>query len=66
MEYLLLDTHCRFLGTLHCDRVLKVGDTFQNDHAQTYAIIGTDRSLHSGKHFQALTVVALNQTAKHN
>jgi hypothetical protein len=62
MEYLLLDTHCRFLGTMNSDRALKVGDVFQNDHAQTYAIVGTDYSLRQGRQ-QALRVVALQASA---
>lgn len=40
MQYLLIDTHKRLLGTHHSDRALVVGDTFQNQNAQAYTVVG--------------------------
>lgn len=40
MQYLLIDPHQRLLGTLNSDKTLAVGDTFENQNAQTYTVVG--------------------------
>ncbi|WAL62355.1 hypothetical protein [Thermocoleostomius sinensis] len=40
MQYLLIDPHQRLLGTLNSEKVLSVGDTFENHNAQFYTVIG--------------------------
>lgn len=40
MQYLLIDPHQRLLGTLNSDKTLTVGDTFENQNAQTYTVVG--------------------------
>lgn len=40
MQYLLIDTHQRLLGTLNSEKTLEVGDTFENSNAQTYTVVG--------------------------
>jgi hypothetical protein len=40
MQYLLVDTHQRLLGTLNIDKALAVGDTFENHNAQSYTVVG--------------------------
>lgn len=42
MQYLLIDTRQRPLGTLISDKMLAVGDTFQNHNAQTYTVVSLD------------------------
>lgn len=64
MQYLLVDTHQRFLGTFDCEKALGVGDTFQNQHARTYAVIGTHWFKQSNNRTQALTVIPVNRAAK--
>ncbi len=41
MEYLVMDTHQRLLGTLRRTTVLNVGDTFTSG-ATTYAVINIE------------------------
>jgi hypothetical protein len=70
MEYLLIDAHQRFLGTLRSDRTLAVGDIFQRENTKTYAVVGVAASSQridmgpSKASFrrQALTVVAVNRS----
>lgn len=42
MQYLLIDTHQRPLGTLISDKTFAVGDTFQNHNAETYTVVSLD------------------------
>jgi hypothetical protein len=69
MEYLLIDAHQRFLGMMQSDRELSVGDTFQAENRQTYAVVSLNSSNQrlvtglqpSGLRRQALTVVAVQR-----
>jgi hypothetical protein len=64
MEYLLIDSHQRFLGTLRSDRSFCVGDIFQNDKSQSYTVVGvnwSNRLQTSATHRKALTVVATSR-----
>ncbi|MBW4655573.1 MAG: hypothetical protein KME20_21410 [Kaiparowitsia implicata GSE-PSE-MK54-09C] len=56
MQYLLMDSHHRFLGTFQSKKMLIVGDTFQNNGAQTYAVVGTDWG-NQGQQPKSLTVM---------
>lgn len=40
MQYLLIDTHQRLLGTFISEKVFSVGDTFQNHNEQSYTVVG--------------------------
>lgn len=40
MQYLLIDPHQRLLGTFNSEKTLAVGDTFENQNAQTYTVVG--------------------------
>ncbi len=40
MQYLLVDTRQRPLGTMNSDKVYSVGDTLHNHDAQGYTVIG--------------------------
>jgi hypothetical protein len=59
MEYLVMDTHQRLLGTLRRGDPLRVGDTFSSSNL-TYAVIGiewlTDRP-----NMKRLTVIPINK-----
>lgn len=60
MQYLLIDAHKRFLGTLDSKEALGVGDTFQNDNNQTYAVVGLNWSPQRNRKTQSLTVIRVN------
>jgi hypothetical protein len=55
MQYLLIDTHQRPLGTLISDKTFVVGDTFQNHDSATYTVVG----LNWFKQRQSLTVIPM-------
>ncbi|NJO41916.1 MAG: hypothetical protein HC769_15995 [Cyanobacteria bacterium CRU_2_1] len=59
MQYLLIDTHQRPLGTIKSDKALAVGDTFQNNNAQTYTVVGLNW-FKQRSHGQSLTVIPVN------
>jgi hypothetical protein len=66
MQYLLIDAHKRFLGTLDSEEALSVGDTFQNDNNQTYAVVGLNWSLQRNRNAQSLTVIRVNSQRSEN
>lgn len=57
MQYLLVDAHQRFLGTMICEQKFSVGDIFQNQEAKSYAVIGLNWSHQNGGQNQTLTVL---------
>lgn len=63
MQYLLLDTHKRPIGTLVSDKSFAVGDTFQGQDTGSYTVVGlnwfTQRS-----HAQSLTVIPIPPAPK--
>lgn len=59
MEYLLVDSHQRFLGTLNYTEALSVGDVFQNEE-RTYAVVGKNWANQQTARLQSLTVVRVN------
>lgn len=68
MEYLLIDAHQRFLGMMRSERELTVGDTFQGENLQTYAVVGVNWSNQRvatlprvSSQRQSLTVVAVQR-----
>lgn len=60
MEYVLIDSHQRFLGTFRAERMMSIGDIFQNTNAQTYAVIGINQARQRSRALQSLTVVRVN------
>jgi hypothetical protein len=57
MQYLLIDTHKRPLGTLISDKSFAVGDVVQNQNAETFTVVGLNwfkQRAHGG---QSLTVI---------
>jgi hypothetical protein len=58
MQYLLIDTHQRPICTLRSDRVFSVGDTLENQNAQTYTVIGLN-GFKQLSQTQSLTVIPL-------
>ncbi|HEY9625323.1 MAG TPA: hypothetical protein V6C78_33695 [Crinalium sp.] len=57
MQYLLIDAHKRFLGTLNSQETLAVGDVFQSHNEQTYAVVGLNWSAQRNSQTQSLTVI---------
>jgi hypothetical protein len=58
MQYLLIDTHQRPLGTLISDKTFAVGDTFQN-HAASYTVVGLNW-FKQRPNAQSLTVIPVH------
>lgn len=56
MQYLLMDTHQRPLGTLISDKTFVVGDTFQNSNAETFTVVGLNW-FRQRTHANSLTVI---------
>jgi hypothetical protein len=64
MQYLLIDAHKRFLGTLTSQETLSVGDVFQSPNEQTYAVVGLNWSTQRNPETQSLTVIPVNNRSK--
>ncbi|MGG6294775.1 hypothetical protein ACQ4M4_10145 [Leptolyngbya sp. AN02str] len=64
MQYLLMDAHSRFLGTFTSQKLLAVGDTFQNTNAKTYAVVGVNWNGQSGEAAHSITVMPVNAPAR--
>ncbi|WP_041269113.1 hypothetical protein [Geitlerinema sp. PCC 7407] len=64
MEYLLMDLHRRFLGTMNSNRTLSIGDTFEDSTAKTYTVVRIDPSRERNRPSQSLTVVRLSAARK--
>jgi hypothetical protein len=62
MQYLLIDTHQRPLGTLRSDKTFAVGDTFENS-TQSYTVIGLNW-FNQRPQTQSLTVIPTRLVAK--
>jgi hypothetical protein len=56
MQYLLIDTHRRPLGTLISDKIFVVGDTFQNHNSETFTVVGLNW-FNQRPHTHSLTVI---------
>jgi hypothetical protein len=63
MQYLLIDTHQRPLGTLKSDKTFAVGDTFESGNAQNYTVIGLNW-FNQRPQTQSLTVIPTRLIAK--
>lgn len=66
MQYLLVDSHQRFIGTFNSTETLAVGDTFQNHDEQTYAVVGLNWSRQTTPKAPALTVIPLAQLTRNS
>lgn len=64
MQYLLIDAHKRFLGTLTSQETFSVGDVFKNHNEQTYAVVGLNWSTQRNHKAQSLTVIPVNGPSK--
>ncbi len=62
MQYLLIDTHQRPLGTLISDKSFAVGDTIQSQNAETFTVVGLNW-FKQRSHAQSLIVIP-GQAAK--
>jgi hypothetical protein len=56
MQYLLIDTRKRPLGTLVSDKSFAVGDIVQNQNAETFTVVGLNW-FKERSHGQSLTVI---------
>ncbi|MCU0570577.1 MAG: hypothetical protein MUF49_28880 [Oculatellaceae cyanobacterium Prado106] len=63
MQYVLIDAHQRFLGTLKSEKALAVGDTFENTNAQSYTVIGLNWFKQDPR-TQSLTVIPMQPAVK--
>lgn len=60
MQYLMMDLHQRFIGTLNHNSKLSIGDTFKVDNAKTYMVVRIDASRSNDRNVKSLTVIARN------
>lgn len=63
MQYLLIDTHQRPLGTFISDKVMAVGDTVQTQNAEFFTVVGLNW-FKQRSHAQSLTVIPVNTGSK--
>ena len=56
MQYLLIDTHHRPLGTMNSDKSFAVGDTLQNRNAEVFTVVGLNW-FKQRTHAQSLTII---------
>ncbi|MCU0525841.1 MAG: hypothetical protein MUF72_13545 [Elainella sp. Prado103] len=63
MQYLLIDTHQRPLGTFISEKTLGVGDTFQNKNAESFTVVGLNW-FQQRPNTQSLTVIPLSAAVK--
>jgi hypothetical protein len=64
MQYLLMDAHSRFLGTFTSQKLLAVGDIFQNTNAKTYAVVGMNWNGQGSESAPSITVMPVNMPAQ--
>lgn len=57
MQYLLVDSHQRFLGTLKSEKKMTLGDVFQTEESQTYTVVGINQARQHSNLLKSLTVV---------
>jgi len=56
MQYLLIDTLQRPLGTMNRDKSFAVGDTLQNRNAEVFTVVGLNW-FKQRTHAQSLTII---------
>jgi len=62
MQYLMMDLHQRFIGTLMQNKPLVIGDVFKAANAKSYTVVSIDSSRGHDKSVKSLTVIAHNPT----
>lgn len=63
MQYLMMDLHQRFIGTVNQTKQLSLGDVFKADNAKTYTVVSIDASRRNNSSVKSLTVIAHNPLA---
>lgn len=66
MEYLLIDSRQRYIGTVSHAKTLVVGDIFENHDSKTYTVVGVNWSRQRSHPSQSLTVVPVNRPASNS
>ncbi|CAN1210577.1 hypothetical protein TUMEXPCC7403_10300 [Tumidithrix helvetica PCC 7403] len=66
MQYLMMDLHQRFIGTLNYNTPLAVGDKFEASNAKTYTVVSIDASRNPSKKHKSVTVIANGASARTN
>jgi hypothetical protein len=64
MQYLMMDLHQRFIGTLNYNTPLAVGDMFQAANAKTYTVVSIDATRNANKQHKSVTVIASGASAR--
>jgi len=60
MQYLLMDTHRRLLGTLNSSQAFSIGDIVQAERIGTCAVIGLDWNGIGRSESHSLTVIPIH------
>jgi hypothetical protein len=60
MQYLMMDLHQRFIGTLSPTTPLSIGETVIMGASKTYTVVSIDSSRSRDQNVKSVTVIASN------
>lgn len=61
MQYLMTDLHQRFVGSLHYNKPLAVGDVFRADNTKTYTVVSINDTRNQSKDVRSVTVIPVRE-----
>jgi hypothetical protein len=61
MQYLMTDLHQRFVGSLHYNKPLAVGDVFRADNTKTYTVVSINDTRNQSKDVKSVTVIPVRE-----
>jgi hypothetical protein len=61
MQYLMTDLHQRFIGSLHYNKPLAVGDVFRADNTKTYTVVSINDTRNQSKDVKSVTVIPVRE-----
>ncbi|OIP69681.1 MAG: hypothetical protein AUK48_14300 [Oscillatoriales cyanobacterium CG2_30_44_21] len=61
MQYLMTDLHQRFVGSLHYNKRLAVGDVFRADNTKTYTVVSINDTRNQSKDVKSVTVIPVRE-----
>jgi hypothetical protein len=57
MQYLMMDIHQRFIGTLNRNAQLAVGDVLEASNAKTYTVVSINAAQNRDRNTKSVTVI---------
>ena len=61
MQYLMTDLHQRFIGSLHYNKPLTVGDIFRADNTKSYTVVSINNTRNQSKDVKSVTVIPVRE-----